>query len=144
MARDLTVPAWGIMNVANALGVFVLLREFGLSDAEIAHGLASFKGVARRQELIGEAAGVTVIDDFAHHPRPSRPRWRRLRSAIPAGVFSPPSSRDPIPAGATSFSPSSPAPSIARRGSIWHRYSSRKAIRLHPENGSPRICLPAR
>ena len=68
MARDLTVPAWGIMNVANALGVFVLLREFGLSDAEIAHGLATFKGVARRQELIGEANGVTVIDDFAHHP----------------------------------------------------------------------------
>ena len=56
------------MNVANALGVFVLLREFGLSDAEIAHGLATFKGVARRQELIGEADGVTVIDDFAHHP----------------------------------------------------------------------------
>ena len=56
------------MNVANALGVFVLLRGFGLSDAEIAQGLASFKGVARRQELIGEAAGVTVIDDFAHHP----------------------------------------------------------------------------
>ncbi|MGO9061606.1 MAG: UDP-N-acetylmuramate--L-alanine ligase [Candidatus Binataceae bacterium] len=68
IARDLIVPAWGIMNVANALGVFVLLREFGLSDAEIAHGLGSFKGVARRQELIGEAAGVTVIDDFAHHP----------------------------------------------------------------------------
>jgi UDP-N-acetylmuramate: L-alanyl-gamma-D-glutamyl-meso-diaminopimelate ligase len=68
MARDLTVPAWGIMNVANALGVFALLREFGLSAAEIAHGLASFRGVARRQELVGEADGVTVIDDFAHHP----------------------------------------------------------------------------
>ncbi|HZY58629.1 MAG TPA: Mur ligase family protein [Candidatus Binataceae bacterium] len=68
VARDLLVPAWGIMNVANALGVFVLLREFGMSEAEIARGLASFKGVARRQELVGEAAGVTVIDDFAHHP----------------------------------------------------------------------------
>jgi UDP-N-acetylmuramate: L-alanyl-gamma-D-glutamyl-meso-diaminopimelate ligase len=56
------------MNVANALGVYVLLREFGLEDAEIGHGLASFKGVARRQELVGEAGGVTVIDDFAHHP----------------------------------------------------------------------------
>jgi UDP-N-acetylmuramate: L-alanyl-gamma-D-glutamyl-meso-diaminopimelate ligase len=67
-ARGVLVPAWGIMNVANALGVFVLLREFGLNDDEIARGLASFKGVARRQELVGEAAGVTVIDDFAHHP----------------------------------------------------------------------------
>jgi UDP-N-acetylmuramate: L-alanyl-gamma-D-glutamyl-meso-diaminopimelate ligase len=68
VARDLMVPLWGAMNVANALGVYVLLREFGLADAEIAHGLASFKGVARRQELVGEADGVTVIDDFAHHP----------------------------------------------------------------------------
>jgi UDP-N-acetylmuramate: L-alanyl-gamma-D-glutamyl-meso-diaminopimelate ligase len=68
VARDLLVPVWGVMNVANALGVYVLLREFDLSGAEVAHGLASFKGVARRQELVGEAAGVTVIDDFAHHP----------------------------------------------------------------------------
>jgi UDP-N-acetylmuramate: L-alanyl-gamma-D-glutamyl-meso-diaminopimelate ligase len=68
MARDLLVPLWGVMNVANALGVYVLLREFGLDDAEIAHGLASFKGVARRQELAGEADGIAVIDDFAHHP----------------------------------------------------------------------------
>ncbi|HEV3112997.1 MAG TPA: Mur ligase family protein [Candidatus Binataceae bacterium] len=68
IARDLLMPLWGIMNVANALGVYVLLREFGLEDAEIGHGLASFKGVARRQELVGEAGGVTVIDDFAHHP----------------------------------------------------------------------------
>jgi UDP-N-acetylmuramate: L-alanyl-gamma-D-glutamyl-meso-diaminopimelate ligase len=68
LARDLLVPLWGIMNVANALGVYVLLREFGLTDAEIAHGLASFKGVARRQQLVGAAGGVTVIDDFAHHP----------------------------------------------------------------------------
>jgi len=68
VARGLLVPAWGIMNVANALGVFVLLREFELSEAEIAHGIGSFKGVARRQELVGQAAGVTVIDDFAHHP----------------------------------------------------------------------------
>jgi UDP-N-acetylmuramate: L-alanyl-gamma-D-glutamyl-meso-diaminopimelate ligase len=68
MARDLLVPLWGIMNVANALGVYVLLREFGLDDKEIAYGLASFKGVARRQELVGEVGGITVIDDFAHHP----------------------------------------------------------------------------
>ena len=56
------------MNVANALGVYVLLSAFGVSGDEIAHGLASFKGVVRRQEVVGEAAGVTVVDDFAHHP----------------------------------------------------------------------------
>jgi UDP-N-acetylmuramate: L-alanyl-gamma-D-glutamyl-meso-diaminopimelate ligase len=68
IARDLRLPIGGRMNVANALGVWVLLKEFGLSDQELARGLANFNGVARRQEVVGEAAGVTVIDDFAHHP----------------------------------------------------------------------------
>jgi UDP-N-acetylmuramate: L-alanyl-gamma-D-glutamyl-meso-diaminopimelate ligase len=58
----------GRMNVANALGVYVLLREFEIPGEEIERGLATFRGVARRQEILGEADGVTVIDDFAHHP----------------------------------------------------------------------------
>ncbi len=58
----------GRMNVANALGVYVLLREFEIPGEEIERGLATFGGVARRQEILGEADGVTVIDDFAHHP----------------------------------------------------------------------------
>jgi UDP-N-acetylmuramate: L-alanyl-gamma-D-glutamyl-meso-diaminopimelate ligase len=68
LARDLILPIGGRMNVANALGVWLLLKEFGLSDQELARGLESFPGVKRRQEIVGEAAGVTVIDDFAHHP----------------------------------------------------------------------------
>jgi UDP-N-acetylmuramate: L-alanyl-gamma-D-glutamyl-meso-diaminopimelate ligase len=58
----------GRMNVANALGVYVLLSAFGVSDAEIRSGFKSFTGVVRRQQVIGEANGVTVVDDFAHHP----------------------------------------------------------------------------
>jgi len=68
IAHDIRLPAGGRMNVANALGVWVLLKEFGLSDQELADGLANFNGVMRRQEIVGEAAGITVIDDFAHHP----------------------------------------------------------------------------
>jgi UDP-N-acetylmuramate: L-alanyl-gamma-D-glutamyl-meso-diaminopimelate ligase len=68
IARDLYLPVGGRMNVANALGVWVLLKEFGLSDSELADGLATFSGVARRQEVVGEAGGVIIIDDFAHHP----------------------------------------------------------------------------
>ena len=68
VAGEMHLPIGGRMNVANALGVYVLLSEFGLSADEIARGLRSFSGVARRQEIIGEAAGVTVVDDFAHHP----------------------------------------------------------------------------
>jgi UDP-N-acetylmuramate: L-alanyl-gamma-D-glutamyl-meso-diaminopimelate ligase len=62
------LPMGGRMNVANALGAFVLLSECGLSADEIARGLKSFTGVVRRQEVIGEAGGITVVDDFAHHP----------------------------------------------------------------------------
>jgi UDP-N-acetylmuramate: L-alanyl-gamma-D-glutamyl-meso-diaminopimelate ligase len=58
----------GHMNVRNALGVSVLCSEIGLSAKEIALGLESFLGVERRQELVGETNGITIIDDFAHHP----------------------------------------------------------------------------
>lgn len=62
------LPMGGRMNVANALGVYVLLSAFGVSDPEILSGFKSFTGVVRRQQVIGEANGVTVVDDFAHHP----------------------------------------------------------------------------
>jgi len=68
VASDLELPVGGRMNVANALGAWVLLREFGVGEKELAHGLKTFRGVKRRQEVVGEAGGVTVIDDFAHHP----------------------------------------------------------------------------
>ena len=68
IAHDIRLSGSGRMNVANALGVWVLLREFGLSHQELTRGLANFNGVARRQEVVGEAAGIIVIDDFAHHP----------------------------------------------------------------------------
>ncbi|HTQ25551.1 MAG TPA: Mur ligase family protein [Candidatus Binataceae bacterium] len=68
VAEGLRLPIGGRMNVANALGVAVLLGEFGLGAGEIARGLESFRGVVRRQDLLGEARGVAVVDDFAHHP----------------------------------------------------------------------------
>lgn len=61
-------PLMGWMNIRNALGVGALCLELGLSAEEIAPGIASFLGVERRQELVGGANGVTIIDDFAHHP----------------------------------------------------------------------------
>jgi len=58
----------GLINARNALGVFVLARALGLSTADILPGLASFRGVARRQEVVGDFGGITLVDDFAHHP----------------------------------------------------------------------------
>ncbi len=58
----------GEHNVRNALAVVVAAHDLGLTMEEIAAGLASFEGVARRLEVRGEAGGVLVLDDFAHHP----------------------------------------------------------------------------
>lgn len=62
------MPMIGAINARNALGAFVLARLLGLEQDEILTGIAAFRGVARRQELVGEWQGVTLIDDFAHHP----------------------------------------------------------------------------
>ena len=56
------------MNVLNATAVYALCRELGVELGAVAEGLATYKGAARRQEIVGEAGGVTVVDDFAHHP----------------------------------------------------------------------------
>ena len=77
------LPLGGRMNVANALGAFVLLSECGVSWAEIARGLKSFTGVVRRQEVIGEAGGVTVVDDFAHHPTAIRVTLEAVTERFP-------------------------------------------------------------
>lgn len=62
------IPQPGPINARNALGVFVLTRALGLTKAEILPALASFRGVARRQEVVGDFSGITLVDDFAHHP----------------------------------------------------------------------------
>ncbi len=68
--REANVEMWppGPINARNAVGVFAMARALGLDSNEIVDALAQFRGVARRQEKVGELRGVTVIDDFAHHP----------------------------------------------------------------------------
>jgi UDP-N-acetylmuramate: L-alanyl-gamma-D-glutamyl-meso-diaminopimelate ligase len=65
---EITVPLAGDHNVANALAVGAVARHDGLPAAGVARAIAGFGGVSRRQEELGTAAGVTVVDDFAHHP----------------------------------------------------------------------------
>lgn len=58
----------GRHNLLNFTGAAAVLAELGLTPQEISEGFASFEGVRRRQEVIAEVLGVTIIDDFAHHP----------------------------------------------------------------------------
>lgn len=62
----LKVP--GAHNVGNALAAMAVCSFLGICPAEIRKGLARFKGIKRRLELVGEKNGVGVVDDFAHNP----------------------------------------------------------------------------
>lgn len=58
----------GRHNVLNATGVITLLWALGFDAAKVAQALSDFAGVRRRFDLVGEVGGVTVVDDYAHHP----------------------------------------------------------------------------
>lgn len=58
----------GMHNVLNGAGVLALIDALGLDVELAAEKLADFSGVRRRFDLVGEADGVTVVDDYAHHP----------------------------------------------------------------------------
>jgi UDP-N-acetylmuramate: L-alanyl-gamma-D-glutamyl-meso-diaminopimelate ligase len=77
------LPVGGAHNVENALGVAAAAAALGLSPAEIAAGLAAFHGVKRRQEVRGTAGGVTVVDDFAHHPRAVEKTLAAIQGSFP-------------------------------------------------------------
>ena len=65
---EVILPMGGAHNRFNALAVIVVALHEGIPPGELARGIASFKGMKRRQEIRGEFGGVLVVDDFAHHP----------------------------------------------------------------------------
>lgn len=64
----LTVPVSGIHNVTNALAAVSVASEAGIEFWEIRRAMSKFQGVKRRFELIGSYKGISIIDDYAHHP----------------------------------------------------------------------------
>jgi len=73
----------GHHNLRNALAAVAVGQCLGLEADEIRAGLAAFRGVRRRQEVRGVAAGVTVLDDFAHHPTAVRETIAAVKSRYP-------------------------------------------------------------
>lgn len=69
----------GEFNVRNALAVVAAAKHCGLSNKQIQSAFDTFKGIKRRMEVRGIAGGVTVIDDFGHHPTAIRETLRALR-----------------------------------------------------------------
>lgn len=62
------IPIFGNYNVENALSVWATAFELGWKEEKILEAFKTFKGVKRRQEIIGNPRNITVIEDFAHHP----------------------------------------------------------------------------
>ena len=77
---EFSMPLFGDFNVRNCLAVIVAADAWGIDRQTIADALATFKSVRRRLEVRGEVDGITVIDDFAHHPTAVRETLAALRA----------------------------------------------------------------
>lgn len=75
----------GLHNVHNALSVIAAARHVGVPVAESCRALSKFQGVKRRMELLGCIDGVSVYDDFAHHPTAIATTLQGLRGRVGAG-----------------------------------------------------------
>ena len=81
--RRMATLDWGLVgrhNIQNALAVMAVAHRLGVSFDDIRQGVQSFAGVKRRQEVRGVVRGITLIDDFAHHPTAIRETLAALRA----------------------------------------------------------------
>jgi UDP-N-acetylmuramate: L-alanyl-gamma-D-glutamyl-meso-diaminopimelate ligase len=83
----------GRHNLLNATACIAAARSLGIASSDIARGLATFSGVKRRQEIRGQVNGITVMDDFAHHPTAVKETIAAVKPFYPKGrlvaVFEP-------------------------------------------------------
>ncbi len=90
---EASARVWGPASLRNALAASSAAHFLGCSGDEIARGLSTFSGVKRRLEVRGVAGGVTVVDDFAHHPTAIRETLLAARGRFPGAkllsVFEP-------------------------------------------------------
>ena len=75
---DVRLPMLGLHNVQNCLAAIAVALEMGIAPETITTALSQFKGVGRRFDVKGEAGGITIVDDYGHHPV-------EIRAALSAG-----------------------------------------------------------
>ncbi|MBX6363308.1 MAG: UDP-N-acetylmuramate:L-alanyl-gamma-D-glutamyl-meso-diaminopimelate ligase [Gemmatimonadetes bacterium] len=90
---DVETPLAGAFNARNVLAAIAAAESVGADRDGVREGLRTFRSVRRRMEVRGEVAGVTVIDDFAHHPTAVRETIAAVRQRYPGrrlvAVFEP-------------------------------------------------------
>lgn len=84
---DFSLPMSGTYNVRNALAAIAVGLHVGLTPKQLCEGLRTFQGVKRRQEIVGQVGGITLIDDFAHHPTAVEQTLLGLRQTYPEAGF---------------------------------------------------------
>lgn len=93
MIGEATLAMPGVHSVRNALAAVAAALELGAAWDDIARGLGEFRGISRRFEVLGEAAGIQFVDDYAHHPTEIAATLAAARGAFPGrrlvAVFQP-------------------------------------------------------
>ncbi len=83
----------GVHNAYNLLACAAVARELGVGESQLAEAVQLFDGVKRRQEVIAEISGITIIEDFAHHPTAVDTTLKGIRESYSPGrlvaVFDP-------------------------------------------------------
>jgi UDP-N-acetylmuramate--alanine ligase len=85
--HGIEMPMPGRHNVQNALAAIGVALELGIADATIQQGFAKFGGVKRRFTKVGEVDGVTIIDDYGHHPVEIRAVLAAAREGVKGRVI---------------------------------------------------------
>lgn len=85
--ENIHLPMFGEHNVQNALSAIAVAAEMNVSDDDIRRALGRFSGVKRRFTKTGTAAGITIIDDYGHHPVEVVAVLKAARAASPRGVI---------------------------------------------------------
>lgn len=81
--RELHSPLWGRHNIQNIVCAIGTAYSLGITWEKVEEGLKTFKGVKRRQEIVAEINGITIIDDFAHHPTAVRETILATKARFP-------------------------------------------------------------
>lgn len=80
--KDVFLPMLGQHNVQNSLAALAIARKMGMAAASMKNALSNFSGVKRRFTKTGEAGGITVIDDYGHHPVEIQAVLKAARQAV--------------------------------------------------------------
>jgi len=135
---ELTLPLAGEHNALNATAAAALAVGQGVPREAVVEALATFRSVRRRLEVRAEIAGITIIDDFAHHPTAIRETLRALRSAYPGrrlwAVLEPRSNTLRRNVFERELVESLALADLVVLAGVFHSEKIPEAERLHPEN----------